>query len=97
MKTFFYTFSLIVGLVFCSDSINAQQQKQALLEGGLVVEVKQQSDRPMPRIPIHDEPSGFWTLNLDRKAGSKPVEGPDKIQAVYFLGRLVGGKAELTG
>lgn len=97
MKNFFYGFSLIVSLVLLSHPINAQRQKQALLEGGLVVEVSQLAGKPpMPRIPIHDEPSGFWTPNLERQAGSKPVEGPDKIQAVYFLGRMVNGKAELT-
>lgn len=96
MKTSFYGFSLIVGLIFCSNSINAQRPKQALLEGGLVVEFMQQSNSPLPRIPLSEEPNGFWTLNLDKQAESKPVEGPDKIQAVYFLGRLVDGKAELT-
>jgi len=96
MKTFFYSFSLIVGLLLFSDSGTAQNQKQALLEGGLVVEFKQPSNSPLPRIPLSDEPNGFWTLNLDRQAGSKPIEGPDRIQAVYFMGRLVDGKAELT-
>lgn len=95
MKTFFYAFSIIFGLFLFPHS-NSAQQKQALMEGGLVIEVQQQSGRPTPRIPISDEPSGFWTLNLDRQPGSKPAEGANAIQAVYFLGRSVNGKAELT-